>query len=152
MSDLFKERVLVVLALLLCLGVGLLAASDAPELSPVGVVYSDAEESGMTTVGQAGTISSLEQSSSASPSPQSVSSTQKTVRATVNVDLSQKININTASKELLMTLKGIGEVYAQRIIDYRESHSGFDSIEEIKNISGIGEKRFAAIKDRITVD
>ena len=99
MSDLFKERVLVVLALLLCLGVGLLAASDAPELSPVGVVYSDAEESGMTTAGQAETILSAGQSSAASLSPQSVSSTQKTVRATVNVDLSQKININTASKE-----------------------------------------------------
>ena len=62
-----------------------------------------------------------------------------------------KININTASKEELMTLSGIGEVIAQRIIEYRDEHGKFSSIEEIKNVTGIGEVRFSNIKDQITV-
>ena len=61
------------------------------------------------------------------------------------------ININTASKEELMTLTGIGESKALCIIEYREQNNGFKSIEEIKNISGIGEASFAKIKDFITI-
>ena len=61
-----------------------------------------------------------------------------------------KININTATKEMLMTLNGIGEIYADRIIDYREKNK-FSSIEEIKNVNGIGEKTFEKLKDFIAV-
>ena len=64
---------------------------------------------------------------------------------------SDKININTAGIAELDTLPGIGEAYAKRIIEYRESNGFFKSIEEIKNVSGIGEKRYEAIKDLITV-
>ena len=60
------------------------------------------------------------------------------------------ININTASKEELMTLPGIGEVSAQAIIDYREL-TPFANIEDIKNVSGIGDGKFDKIKDLITV-
>ena len=71
---------------------------------------------------------------------------------TVQTDpVKDKININTASKEELMTLSGIGEVIAQRIIDYREEHGKFSAVEEIKNVTGIGEARFNNIKDQITV-
>lgn len=62
-----------------------------------------------------------------------------------------KININTATKEMLMTLKGIGEVKAQSIIDYRKTNGDFVSISEIKEISGIGDKTFESLKDFITV-
>ena len=61
------------------------------------------------------------------------------------------ININTASKEELESLSGIGDAYAERIIEYREQMGGFDSIEEIMEISGIGESKFEAIKDLITI-
>ena len=63
----------------------------------------------------------------------------------------QKVNINTADIYTLMTLDGIGEIYAQRIIDYREANGPFEKIEDIQNVPGIGEKRFEVIKDRITV-
>ncbi|MDI3311876.1 MAG: ComEA family DNA-binding protein [Thermoanaerobacterium sp.] len=63
-----------------------------------------------------------------------------------------KININTATKEELDTLPGIGEVTAQRIIDFREQHGNFQKIEDIMNVSRIGPKLFEQIKDKITVD
>lgn len=61
------------------------------------------------------------------------------------------ININTATAEELTALPGIGQSLAQRITDYRRKHNGFSSIEELLNVSGIGEKRFDAIRDYITI-
>lgn len=61
-----------------------------------------------------------------------------------------RININLCSKEELMTLSGIGDVTAQKIIDYREENL-FKSPEEIKNVSGIGDKKYEAIEEFITV-
>jgi len=61
-----------------------------------------------------------------------------------------KVNINTASKDELMTLSGIGEVKAQAIIDYRTKNGPFRDIHDIVNVSGIGEKTFENIKDSIT--
>lgn len=62
-----------------------------------------------------------------------------------------KININTADLYTLMRLEDIGEARAQDIIDYRETHGPFKCIEDIKNVSGIGDKRFEKIKDYITI-
>lgn len=62
------------------------------------------------------------------------------------------ININTASLEELDSLPGIGEVKAQAIIDYREANGPFGSIEEIMEVSGIGEATFEKIKDLIGVE
>ncbi len=62
-----------------------------------------------------------------------------------------KVNLNTAGKEELMTLNGIGESRAADIIRYREEEGPFRSIEDIKNISGIKDAAFEKIKDRISV-
>ena len=62
-----------------------------------------------------------------------------------------KININTASKETLKTLSGIGDVKAERIIKYRNERGNFEVIEDIMKIEGIGRKTFEKIKDFITV-
>ncbi len=61
------------------------------------------------------------------------------------------ININTATKEQLMTLPGIGESKAADIIDYRNSIGSFNKPEDIKNISGIKEAAYAKIKDMICI-
>ncbi len=61
------------------------------------------------------------------------------------------ININTATQSELESLPGIGPTLAQRIIEYRETNGYFQTIEDIKKVSGIGNKKFEAIKDLITV-
>jgi len=74
------------------------------------------------------------------------------VKELVSENKSGKININTANSEELQSLKGIGPSTASSIIAYREEYGGFSSIEEIMNVKRIGEKTFAKIKDRISVD
>ena len=64
---------------------------------------------------------------------------------------SNLVNINTASVVELMSLDGIGETKAKAIIEYRDTSGGFKSIEDIKNVSGIGESTYENIKNNITV-
>ncbi|KMT21562.1 helix-hairpin-helix domain-containing protein [Clostridium cylindrosporum] len=65
---------------------------------------------------------------------------------------SEKININKASKEELKNLPRIGDALSQRIIDFRETEGGFKTIEDIKEVGGIGDKMFENLKDKITVE
>ncbi len=61
------------------------------------------------------------------------------------------VSINYGTKEQLETLTGIGPQMAQKIISYREENGGFGSLEDIKNVSGIGEAKYEKIKNDITI-
>lgn len=63
----------------------------------------------------------------------------------------EKIDLNHASKEELMKLRGIGEKKAEQIIEYRKKHGAFKKIEDIMRIKGIKQKAFQKIKEQITV-
>lgn len=63
----------------------------------------------------------------------------------------QKVNINTATQTQLETLSGIGPATANKIISYRKEKGKFNKIEDIKEVSGIGETKFEQIKDFICV-
>jgi competence protein ComEA len=61
------------------------------------------------------------------------------------------VNLNTATKEELIALPGIGPAKAQAILDYRKANGGFKSVEELKDVKGIGAKRFEKLKPELTV-
>ena len=69
----------------------------------------------------------------------------------LSTELSEKININSASVDQLQDLKGIGQKKAQAIIDYRNENGSFETIEEIMNVKGIGQGTFDKIKNSIEV-
>ncbi len=66
-------------------------------------------------------------------------------------EISLLVNINTASIEQLSTLPGIGEGFAERIVEYRETVGPFESVEDLLSVDGIGHARLEAILDYITV-
>src|SRR5688500_11179494 len=61
------------------------------------------------------------------------------------------VNLNTASKDELVALPGIGPAKAQAIIDYRNQHGPFKSIDELRKVKGIGEKLFVQIKPEVSI-
>ena len=61
------------------------------------------------------------------------------------------VNINTADEKALDTLPGVGPAMAKRIIEFRETEGAFQSIEDIKKVRGIGDAKFAKMKDKICI-
>ncbi|WP_170317303.1 ComEA family DNA-binding protein [Acrocarpospora corrugata] len=60
------------------------------------------------------------------------------------------LSLNSATADQLEQLPGVGEVLAQRIIEYRDTHGGFQNIEQLREVSGIGERKYAEIKDKVS--
>lgn len=87
----------------------------------------------------------------ASESTDAAVQTDSTAATTPEKDANGLININTATAATLMTLPGIGEVLAQRIVDYRLAHGSFKTVAELTNVKGIGEKKLEAIIALVTV-
>ena len=83
--------------------------------------------------------------------PSATTTTAPTSGATSTSTAEGKVNLNTASKDDLTKLTGIGPKKAEQILAYRQEHGAFKSIDEIKQVSGIGEKTFTSIKDQLTI-
>ncbi len=64
----------------------------------------------------------------------------------------EKINLNTATQAQLDEVKGIGPKLSAAIVAYREAHHGFKSVDELKDVKGIGDKSFLKLKDHFVVD
>ena len=122
-----------------------LEVAAATEVDPQAIISSSVEKpasTANTSSGKvAGTSTTAKKPAAASPAPKAE------VSKTIPI-----MNINTASLSDLDLLPGIGETYAQRIIDYRNSHGGFKTIEEIKNVKGIGDATFDKMKPYIVVN
>ncbi len=69
----------------------------------------------------------------------------------VRPDLSP-VNLNTADEAALTALPGIGEALAARIVEYREAHGPFEAVEDLTNVSGIGQGKLAALEGLVTVE
>ncbi|MCI9011127.1 MAG: helix-hairpin-helix domain-containing protein [Oscillibacter sp.] len=69
----------------------------------------------------------------------------------VRPDLSP-VNLNTADEAALTALPGIGEALAARIVEYREEHGPFEAVEDLTNVSGIGQGKLAALEGLVTVE
>ncbi|MDD5952824.1 MAG: helix-hairpin-helix domain-containing protein [Oscillospiraceae bacterium] len=147
-------RVLLSVCLLFCvliLGCNLFFTKEPAETILLTDVSESASSSAVSRESAAVAVSEAEavvSSASAEPAAQS-HSTQQETPATAD---GGKVNLNTADAAELETLYRIGPTLAQRIIEYREANGGFRSIEELTNVSGIGEKIFAAIQEDIEVD
>ena len=61
------------------------------------------------------------------------------------------LSLNSATAEQLNGLPGVGDVLADRIIEFREAHGGFQSVDQLREVSGVGEKRFSEIKDKVAL-
>ncbi|MFD0891943.1 helix-hairpin-helix domain-containing protein, partial [Streptosporangium algeriense] len=61
------------------------------------------------------------------------------------------LDLNSATPQQLEQLPGVGEVLAQRIVEYRDGHGGFRGVEQLREISGIGDRKYADLKDRVHV-
>ncbi len=125
-------------------GLLLSAASDYVNLA---AVISDGEKIWIPTVEE---VNELEQNPEAFSSIMATGGNAFVKEASQTAD-SGKVNINTADKELLCTLPGIGNTRAESIIAYRENHGGFSHIEDIMKVSGIKENSFQKIKEYIVV-
>ena len=85
----------------------------------------------------------------------SESHNKETFENNIENDLNNKnnlININAASIQELDALPGVGEATANKIVNYREEKGKFNSIEEIKNVNGIGDKKYEELKTLISIE
>jgi len=157
LSEKKHELYLIALALVISAGLILYIAFDTPEMNAVvapknttAAETMDMNEiitfSNTETPAALSETSATEQAATEPPAVSEVVSSETNAQQTAGI-----ININTATKEQLMTLDGIGEVKAAAIIDYRRENGNFRSIEELNNVKGIGDKTIEKIRAYIKV-
>ncbi|MBO3751289.1 ComEA family DNA-binding protein [Streptosporangiaceae bacterium NEAU-GS5] len=61
------------------------------------------------------------------------------------------VNLNAATPDQLEQLPGVGEVLARRIVEFRDTHGGFRAIDQLRAVQGIGDRKYAELKDKVTI-
>lgn len=135
----FRESVLVAIAFVLLAGI----------ITYNAITLSSSEEGDVLE--SVSTSTETESTTSQSNGETTSVTTAAEEGSTAASNTAGKVNINTAGLAELTTLTGIGDVKGQAIIDYRTEHGPFTSVDELTNVSGIGDKTLAKIRDQITV-
>lgn len=165
MSEKKHELYLIALALVISAGLILYIALDTPEMNAVKtyrnttaaqtaefdytIDYHQSETAEETAETGDKAIHSNQNATAADISSVTAAGTENTDSNTS--EFTGIVNINTAIKEQLMTLDGIGEVKAMAIIDYRRENGNFRTVDELMEVEGIGEKTLEKIRNSITV-
>lgn len=151
------EKILIVISLVLFAGIIFYNAFFIPEVATPSIIYVDSEDSSINTETEEANdiidISSDDENDGAEDSSEESDNSDDSSDAAKSATAANgKININTATEsELAANIPGVGESIAKRIVEYRNYNGDFASIDEIKNVSGIGDKKFEAMKDSICV-
>lgn len=141
-----RESVLTAIAFILLAGVILYNVIASPVLYPAKV-----NKTASGSLGDEPQTSSDTSTATTGEVPLTQSAASASASASGSASAGTAVNINEASAEELMTLKGIGETKAKAIVDYRNENGRFSSVQELTNVSGIGEKTLAKIIQDITV-
>ena len=145
-SDKYQTRVLIAVALIILGVVFILIAVNQPRVNSKALVHKTVNSSMVdkTTINHRSTTKKKASSKNKTSSKTSTLSTTKK-------SVSFPINLNTCSAEDLMEIDNVGETRANAIIAYREHLGGYTSVEQLKNISGIGDSVYTSIAPYVTV-
>jgi len=158
-----ESRALIVLALLLVLGVVAGQLRRQLEADSTGLVIQNLKTVVPDTTQVVLNDVNYDSSSVAKVAPEGVISTPKVVSstpATSEVEISAKtgaeqgerVNLNTATVQQLIALPGIGPVLANRILEWREQHGSFRTVDDLQLVMGIGEKKMITLRPLVTVE
>ncbi len=147
-----QEQVLTVIAFVLLAGVILYHALSSPlRYEPAVEGEGVTTETVVSTTAVSLSVTASEPYDSTTSGTLSEQPSEASVTASPGIDSSGRVNLNTATIEDLMTLKGIGEAKAQTIVDDRTENGPFSSVDDLTRVSGIGQKTLDNIRDQITV-
>ena len=138
-NDKYLTRVLIAVALLILGAVFFIMGLDQPKVSSEEISVSKAVKS-----------VAVEKTSAKSEKKTTAKNKAPTIKTT-NKSVSFPINLNTCSAEDLMEINNVGETRANAIIAYRDYLGGYTSVDQLKNISGIGDSVYASIEPYVTV-
>lgn len=146
-----RQTILLIGVALIIIGIIfiVIALTQPRTVTTTEVTYSSSSSTATDSDSSSSDSSSSSESSSGSSS--SSSGTTTTSSSETTTDENYVINLNTCTADDLTVLDGIGDAKASAIIAYRETLGGYTSVEQIKNISGIGDATYENIKDHLTV-